>query len=117
MNIPQNKFTQNKFVQNPTVKKVAKFAYQKTVAAIKRVVPGVCMMTCAFYVNHSLNKPSQPQQRSIDPRMDANWAYHAGQQRVRDSLKIVELENKILADSMKIYHLTKKAGLDKAVKK
>lgn len=120
MNIPKNHFTQNKVVQNPYVKKGAKFFYRNLVGAVKRIVPGVCVMTCAFYVNHTLNNTSmahqgqQVHQNSLDA---ASWAYKAGEQRVKDSLQIVELKKQIAADSVKIYELTKKAGLDKAIKK
>ncbi len=109
MHIPQNNFT-NK------IKPAAKFVGQKTFEMAKRIVPGIVMMTCSFTIGHMMNKPSN-QPRPIDPRMDANWAYHAGQQRIRDSLQIVELKQKLAADSIKIYELTKKAGLDKAIKK
>lgn len=120
MNIPKNHFTQNKVVQNPYVKKGAKFVYRNAIGALKKIVPGVCVMTCAFYVNHTLNNTSmahqgqQVHQNSLDA---ASWAYKAGEQRIKDSLQIVELKKQIAADSVKIYELTKKAGLDKAIKK
>lgn len=107
MNIPSNNIT-NK------VKPAAKFVAQKSFALAKKIIPGIIMMTCSFTIGHKMNSSRQ---RTIDPRMDANWAYNAGQQKIRDSLKIVELEQKLAADSMKIYHLTKKAGLDKVIKK
>lgn len=109
MHIPQNNFT-NK------IKPAAKFVGQKSFEMAKKIVPGIVMMTCSFTIGHMMNKPSK-QPRPIDPRMDANWAYHAGQQKIRDSLQIVELKQKLAADSIKIYELTKKAGLDKAIKK
>ena len=109
MHIPNNRFTSK-------IKPAAKFIGQKSFAIARKIIPGIVMMTCSFTIGHMMNRPSnQPHQ--IDPRMDANWAYKAGQQHIRDSLKIVELEQKIAADSMKIYHLSKKAGLDKAIKK
>lgn len=120
MNIPKNHFTQNKVVQNPYVKKGAKFVYRNAVGALKKIIPGVCVMTCAFYVNHTLNNSSMAHQNqqvhhsSLDA---ASWAYKAGEQRIKDSLQIVELKKQIAADSVKIYELTKKAGLDKAIKK
>lgn len=107
MHIPQNNFT-NK------IKPAAKFVGQKSFEMAKRIIPGIVMMTCSFTIGHMMNGSRS---RQIDPRMDANWAYHAGQQRIRDSLQIVELKQKLAADSIKIYELTKKAGLDKAIKK
>ena len=77
-------------------------------------------MTCAFYVNHTLNNSSmahQGQQVHHNSLDAASWAYKAGEQRIKDSLQIVELKKQIAADSVKIYELTKKAGLDKAIKK
>lgn len=120
MGISADKFTQNKVVQNPYVKKGVKLFYKNFVGAVKKIVPGVCVMTCAFYVNHSLNNSSMAHQgqqvhhKSLDA---ASWAYKAGEQRIKDSLQIVELKKQIAADSVKIYELTKKAGLDKAIKK
>ena len=120
MGISADKITQNRVVQNPYVKKGAKFLYRNLVGAVKKIVPGVCVMTCAFYVNHTLNNSSMAHQgqqvhhHSLDA---ASWAYKAGEQRIRDSLQIVELKKQIAADSVKIYELTKKAGLDKAIKK
>lgn len=120
MNIPKNSFTQNKVVQNPYFKKGAKFVYRNAVGALKKIIPGVCVMTCAFYVNHTLSNSSmahqgqQVHQNSLDA---ASWAYKAGEQRIKDSLQIVELKKQIAADSVKIYELTKKAGLNKAIKK
>ncbi len=49
MSISANNFTQNKVVQNPYVKKGAKFFYRNLVGAVKRIVPGVCVMTCKSY--------------------------------------------------------------------
>ena len=120
MNIPKNRFTQNKVVQNPYVKKGAKLVYRNAVGALKKIIPGVCVMTCAFYVNHTLNNSSmahQGQQVHHSSLDAASWAYKAGEQRIKDSLKIAELKQQIAADSVKIYELTKKAGLDKTIKK
>lgn len=105
-NIPQNKFTNS-------LKPAAKFIGQKTWALAKKVVPGVIMMTCSFTLGHRMNS-SRP--KTIDPRMDAQWAYQAGQQRIKDSLRIVELEQKLAADSMKLYHLGEQLKLTKVVK-
>ncbi len=112
MNISRNNL--NNLHLKEKVKPAAKFVVNKSWALAKKVIPGIFMMTCSFTIGHMMNSGKN---RPIDPRMDANWAYHAGEQRIRDSLKIVELEQKIAADSMKIYHLSKKAGLDKAIKK
>lgn len=109
MHIPQNNFT-NK------IKPAAKFVGEKSISLAKRIVPGIVMMTCSFTIGHMMNKPSS-QQSHLPKSLDANWAYQAGQQRIRDSLQIVELKQKLAADSIKIYELTKKAGLDKAIKK
>lgn len=117
MNIPKNSFTQNKFVQNRYVKKTATFIVSNAIKAAKKIVPGVCVMSCAFYLNHSLNANRRPANMQQGNAVNAEWAYKAGEQRLRDSLTIVELKKQIAADSIKIYELTKKAGLDKSVKK
>ena len=110
MHIPQNRFTNG-------IKPAAKYVGKKSFEMAKRIVPGIVMMTCSFTIGHMMNKPSQQQVQQTPRRLDANWAYQAGQQRIRDSLQIVELKQKLAADSIKIYELTKKAGLDKAIKK
>ena len=110
MHIPQNRFTNG-------IKPAAKYVGQKSFELAKRIIPGIVMMTCSFTIGHMMNRPSNNQSSHLPKSLDANWAYQAGQQRIRDSLKIVELEQKLAADSMKLYHLTKKTGLDKAIKK
>ena len=112
MNISHNNL--NNLHLKEKVKPAAKFVVKKSWTLAKRIIPGIFMMTCSFTIGHMMNSGKST---SIDPSMDANWAYHAGQQRIRDSLKIVELEQKLAADSLKIYHLAKKTGLDKAIKK
>ena len=106
-NIPQNKFTNS-------IKPAAKFVGRGTLALAKKIIPGVIMMTCSFTLGHRMNS-SRP--KTIDPRMDAQWAYQAGQQRIKDSLRIVELEQRIAADSMKLYHLGEQLNLTKVAKK
>ena len=102
MNIPNNRFTRNTYVR-----KGAKLLFNLGVRAVKKVAPGVAVMTCAFYINHDLNKPATTQPK-LPKQYDAAWAYEAGKQHIKDSLKIVELEQRVAADSMKIYHLTQK---------
>ena len=76
INIPQN------------IKKIA----QKSFTQAKKIKPGHLMfgmmlvMTC-------LNKCSPV--TDCTNATDAKWAYEAGQQKVKDSLKILELEQKI----------------------
>jgi len=91
------------------LKPVAQEVGRHSIDLMKRIVPGVIMMTCSFTIGHKLNSGNKV--NAIPASKDAAWAYQAGQQRIRDSLKIVELEQKLAADSMKIYHLTKKVHI------
>ena len=90
---------------NPTISKCGKKAW----SIAKRIRPGHIMfgamlvMTCMSRCSHN------PQSKSQAEFM--KWSYEMGEQRVRDSLKIVELQNKIAADSMRYYH-----NLPKAIK-
>lgn len=89
---------------NPTVSKCGK----KALSVAKKVRPGHIMFG-AMIVMTCMNKCSTTPHQSVDHSKMMQWSYEMGEQRIRDSIKIVELQNKLAADSMKQFHnLSKK---------
>ncbi|MCD8378618.1 MAG: hypothetical protein LUB59_07525, partial [Candidatus Gastranaerophilales bacterium] len=77
---------------------------QKAWTYAKKIRPGhimFAMMLCMTCMNRC-STTKTPQSKSAVEFMQ--WSYEMGEQKVRDSVKIVELQNKIAADSMKYYH-------------
>lgn len=85
---------------NPTVAKCSK----KALSVAKKIRPGHIMFG-AMLVMTCMNRCSTTtHQSSVDHSKMMQWSYEMGEQRIRDSIKIVELQNKIAADSMKQFH-------------
>lgn len=95
--------------------KVVKFAASKGFALAKRVVPGIVMMTTALTVGPMIRSCTQAgQQQAAMP--SATMMYEAGQQHIRDSLRIAELEKQLAADTIKTIKKFDSAHLAKVAK-
>lgn len=84
---------------NPSVKKTGQFVLKYA----KRVRPGHIMFG-TMLVMTCMSKCSNTHHPSKSPAEYMQWAYEKGVQHTQDSMKIVELQNKIMADSMKYVH-------------
>lgn len=85
----------------PKLQKTAKFVYRNA----KKIRPGHIMFG-AMFVMTCMSRCSTGNHATggKNPAEYMQWAYEKGEQHVKDSIKIVELQNKIVADSLKYYH-------------
>jgi len=83
---------------NPTISKCGKKAW----SIARKVRPGHIMFGAMLVMTCMTRCSNTPQTKDHTEMM--KWSYEMGEQRVRDSIKIAELQNKLAADSMKIYH-------------
>lgn len=92
---------------NPIAEKCGK----KAISLVKKVRPGHLMFGAMFVMTCMNRCSTTNQHQAVDHSQMMQWSYEMGEQRIRDSIKIVELQNKIAADSMKQFH-----KIDKKVK-